>query len=64
MDEETKGWIDLLEARIEALEQVNAAEDAEEKHDANMRVSVVIGALCFLELMTALWAIYETVHHA
>lgn len=62
MDEETKGWIDLLEARIEVLEEARAADDAEEKHDDNMRVSVVIGLLCFLELITAIYAIYITVH--
>lgn len=62
MDEETKGWIDLLESRIEILEEARAADDADDKHEDNMRVSVIIGLLCFLELVTAIYAIYITVH--
>ena len=63
MDEEVKGWLDLFDARITALEEAEAESDADDKHADNMRVSVVIGILCFAELVTAIYAIYATVHH-
>ena len=64
MDEETKGWIELINARLDALEADDEDEAETERHEDNMRISIIIGVLCFLELVTAMWAVYETWRHA
>lgn len=67
MDEETKGWIDLLDARIAELEEAREQDDAEDKHDDNMRVSRAVLWFVVVETIVTIaslaWAIYITVHH-
>lgn len=64
MDEETKGWIELLSARIDALEEVREGEDEDDKHDEGKRLEWIVIGLIVLELITAIWGIYATYHHA
>lgn len=63
MDKMTREWLKLLESRVRALERDDELDDAEDEHADNMRWSIIIGALCALELLTAIYAVYVTVHH-
>lgn len=65
MDEETEGWIKLLKARIEALEQEDAEEAAEEKHGESMRLNWIVVTLFVLELVIGLGELWwMAAHHA
>lgn len=64
MDDETKGWIELLSARIDALEQDGAEEEADEKHAEGMRLNWIVVALFVAELIIGGFQLYWGLHHA
>ncbi|KVU10655.1 hypothetical protein WK62_05165 [Burkholderia ubonensis] len=64
MDEETEGWIKLLSARIDALEQVDAEEEADDKHADSMRLNWIVVGLFAVELVIGGWQLWWAIRHA